>query len=227
MSSPRPPRRTRLALGVGVLTVLATVGCGVQDTPGDAPVTTSDGYSHLDRGGVAQIEQTRRAAFDLRDHTVTRADVGLPDGDLGPVVGGAADPELTVRLVAPEGEEEVRTSTFSIAFNGARDHADYLTWFESYDSAAPAHAALQEAVTRWGFSPADVTRWDQTLELAAGEKVTRSVGLAVSPSGLVVGVDLTATTDGGQTHRYQVQLDPRYYEPGALASIRRTGDLPG
>lgn len=136
--------------------------------------------------------------------------MGLPDGDLGPVVGGAADPELTVRLAAPEGEEEVRTSTFSVAFDGARDRADYLTWFESYDSAASARAALQEAVTRRGFSPADVTRWDRAVELAAGEKVTRSIGLAVSASGLVVGVDVTATGDGGQTHRYLVQLDPRY-----------------
>jgi hypothetical protein len=213
---------TMLLLLAGVAGVS---GCGTKDSSGDGPVTNDDGYSRLDDAGVEHIEKTHEARLDLSRHSITRKEVGLDAESLGPVVGSARGPVIDLELTAPEGTEEVRTSTFSVAFNGSDPRADYLTWFESYDTRDGATTALRSAVERWGLRPDEVGRWQQALELAGTDKVKRSTGLGVSSSGLVVEAVLSGTKDGGQTHQFQVLLDPRYYEPAALESIRRTGDV--
>ncbi len=190
-------------------------------------MTNDDGFSRLDDAGVAEIERTRTARFDLSQLSISRDELGLAPDSLGPVVGRAGAPAFTLEMTAPEGTEEVRTPTFSVAFNGPDPQADYLTWFEGYDSRQEADAApLRSAIGRWGFQPEELERWHETLELSGTEKARSTTGLGVSSSGLVVEGILSGTKTGGQTHRFQVLLGPRYYEPAALTSIRRTGALP-
>ena len=94
----RAPSSLALLVALGLL--LALTGCGTDDDPpGDGPVTTPDGFSRLDDAGIAQIKETGKARLDLRDHALTRSDLGLGADSLGPVVGSAGGPDKTQWLV--------------------------------------------------------------------------------------------------------------------------------
>lgn len=180
--------------------------------------------SRLDSDGIEQIEETGAARFDLRDRELTRDEVGLAPGRLGPIVGRPGGDPVELTLVGPDGEETVTTSTFGATFLSTRDTATNLTWFESYDTEADAFEALHAAVERWGLRQEAIASWRETLALGGEQEV--SLPLGVSGSGLVTQVTVRGEQGGGQTHQWAVLLRPRYYTPEALEAIRRTGDAP-
>lgn len=214
----------RLA-GVGLVLTLAG-GCAAEPDRGeDAPVR-DDALSRLDREGVQRIEETGRAVLDLRDREVTRADVGLGERELGPVVGRPGGDPITLVLETPEGSEEVRTSSFSVAFNEPGGPASYVTWFEGFDSDEQAFVALDGAVERWGIPAADVRRWrDRSAEGASGggARPSMALGPGLGPSGLVAEVEARAGRTG-QTLQYSLLLDDRVYTPETMQRWRRGGD---
>ncbi len=180
--------------------------------------------SQLDAAGVAQIKESGRARFDLRDLELTPAEVGIREDRMGPVVGRPGDDPVELTLVGPDGEETVSTSTFGATFLTTGRAATNITWFESYDTEDEALAALDAAVDRWGLPRQAVASWREALALGGEQEVSLPPG--VSPSGFVTQVTVRGEQGAGQTHQWAVLLDPRYYEPDALAEIRRTGTLP-
>lgn len=221
----RRPRHRVAAAGLALAVAAALGACTTsEDTDPDrrdeAPVSNSP----LDRDGVQQVEESGRARFDLRDLTLTRSDVGLPENRMGPIVGRPGGREIELVLRAPEGEEQIATSTFSATFFSSADTADSVTWFESYDTEEEGLAALDDAVERWGLPREAVANWRQTLARGGEQEVSLTPG--VSRSGLVTQVTARGERGGGQTHQWAVLLDPRYYEPDALERIRSSGELP-
>lgn len=219
--------RSVSVLLVGTLTILLASACGLStnadDPAGDAPVTNPDGFSLLTREGVDAIQEAGRARFDLRERTITRKAVGLETGRLGPVVGGAGEPDLTLELVAPERTEEVRTSTFSVTFTGNDDRASTVTWFEAYDTDTESQEALKRAVERWGLPADQPAAWRQASETGEEELTLRA---GVAPSGLASSLTVRRTSSGGQTHQWMLLLRPGLYTPESLEQIRRTGRIP-
>lgn len=216
-------RRRVAAAAVGLALVLA--GCATSETTdpdpgGQAPMSDS----RLDSDGIEQIEETGAARFDLRDRELTRAEVGLRPGRLGPIVGRPGGDTIDLTLVGPDGEETVSTATFGATFLSTQDTATNLTWFESYDTEAEALEALDGAVERWGLRQEAIANWRETLALGGEQEV--SLPLGVSPTGLVTQVTVRGEQGAGQTHQWAVLLRPRYYTPEALDAIRRTGDAP-
>lgn len=180
--------------------------------------------ARLDSDGIEQIEQTGAARLDLRDRELTREEVGLPPGRLGPIVGRPGGDTIDLTLVGPEGEETVSTATFGATFLSTRDTATNVTWFESYETEADAFEALDAATERWGLRQEAIANWRETLALGGEQEV--SLPLGVSPTGLVTQVTVRGEQGAGQTHQWAVLLRPRYYTPEALDAIRRTGDAP-
>ncbi|KQT92082.1 hypothetical protein ASG49_08930 [Marmoricola sp. Leaf446] len=225
--SPRPARRRVVAAGLVLAVAVAAAlgGCSTSEDPDpDRRDEATVSNSPLDREGVQQIEESGSARFDLRDLTLTRSDVGLPENRMGPIVGRPGGREIDLVLRAPEGEERVATSTFSATFFSSADTADAVTWFESYDTEADGLAALDEAVERWGLPREAVATWREALTGDGEQEVSLTPG--VSPSGFVTQVTARGEKGAGQTHQWTVLLDPRYYEDGALERIRETGKLP-
>lgn len=217
--------RHRAATAGLVLAVAAALGACTtsEDTP-DRRDEADVSNSPLDRDGVQQIEESGSARFDLQDLRLTRSDVGLPDNRMGPIVGRPGGREIDLVLRAPEGEEQVATSTFSATFFSSADSADSVTWFESYDTEEEGLAALDDAVERWGLPRRAVATWREALASGGEQEVSLTPG--VSASGFVTQVTVRGEQGKGQTHQWAVLLDPRYYEPDALEQVRRTGELP-
>lgn len=180
--------------------------------------------SQLDAAGITQIKESGRARFDLRDHELTPADVGIRADRMGPIVGRPGDDPVELTLVGPDGEETVSTSTFGATFLTTGRAATNITWFESYDTEDEAFAALDAAGDRWGLTREAVAGWRETLALGGDQEI--SLRPSVGPSGLVNQVTVRGERGKGQTHQWAVLLDPRYYEADALEKLRRTGELP-
>ncbi|ROR90649.1 hypothetical protein [Nocardioides aurantiacus] len=205
-----------------------TAGCFSEPEP-EGPRVGPEGFSLLTEAGIAHVEQTGRMRFDLRDLRVTRQEVGVQPGRLGPQVGSPRDRLLELELVGPRGTERARTSTVVPFFNSSRDRMTSVTWFESYDTRAEGDAALARAVEHWGLPDDTVASWQEGVELATSgpfadpESTHRtSFGVGLAASGLVG--EITARTTPareGETLQLSVYLEPRYYADASLDGLRR------
>jgi len=206
-------RARRVVAGTLLAVALWSAGaCDRTADRGEDPPVSNNATSRLDPEGVQQIEEQGRAVLDLRDGAVTRGEVGLGERELGPVVGRPGSSPVTLVLRTPGGTEEVRTESFSVAFNRPGGPASYVTWFVRHDSDQEALAALEQAVERWGVPASDVRHWRERLAqgrvTSSGGRASMVLGPGRGPSELRAEVEARALSRG-QVLQYLLYLEDR------------------
>ena len=208
----------RLLISLVTATALVT-GCSSSKGP---TLDYTPEFSILTKPGINQIKESRHARFDLRDLDLTKADTGVePVYDLGPMIGNASGPELTLELLGPTGTEIITTRTFMVDSLVKDEPYTGITFWRDFDNPADANTELRDGITRWGFHPDRVQDW---LDYAAAREDAKSyVSLGIGASGLLAGVE-ARQKNGHTLLRYEILLEPKYYEPDVLANIRATGN---
>ncbi|MEV6773310.1 hypothetical protein AB0N05_32220 [Nocardia sp. NPDC051030] len=177
-------------------------------------------FSQLTDAGIEQIKKTRNARFDLRNHELTKAAVGLDGQDRGPIIGGADGPMITVEFLGPEQAETIETNTLMFLSPNANKPYSGIVFWKSFDDAQQCLDELRDDVSRWGLSAARVDRW---AENSKGESnYQQVVSMGVGRSGLVIDVE-AYLKDGRALLKYDIYLEPDLYTPQALDEIRTTG----
>lgn len=207
-------------LAVTAMLLLTVASCSAPSNK-EEPVPSTTEFSQLTPAGIKQIEKTRHARFDLRDRELTKAAVGMEGQTMGPIVGGATKPMITLELLGPDRTESVETNTMGFVSTGpAEEPYEEIVFFRPFDTPEQANAELREGITRWGFNADNVRQWeDNTRDKADDQQV---VSMGIGPSGLVVSVEANLK-HGKPLLRYMVHLEPYLYAPQALDDIRRTG----
>ena len=202
------------------LAVVGTLALGCSSSKGPTLDYTPE-FSLLTEAGINQIKESRHARFDLRDHTLTKADVGFdPPVDKGPMVGNASSPELTLEFLGPTGTETVTTRTFMVPSLSKNEPYELIAFWRDFDNPADANTELLAGIERWGFLPAKIQNW--ITNTGDGEDDKAVLGMGVGPAGLVVEVE-ARLKNGHQLLRYMVHLTPDLYTPEAQANIRQFG----
>ncbi len=218
----------RLACAV-VLTFTVTLLAAIAVTNRTRPTTSStagllrqDQYSYLTHEGVQQIKDNRRARFDLRDHTLTNEEAGVPPESTGEVIiGNPGDPDIDLTLVGPNGEVTISTQTIWFTHLDEDTFTEIVFW-RAFDTPEGAQQELAQANPRWGIRPSKVETWTGIAKDAGDEKEKWNLGSGIGPTGLIV--DMNASSKNGiQVFHYIVDLDPRNYNPVNLENIRTTG----
>ncbi|WP_306359229.1 hypothetical protein [Nocardia sp. CC227C] len=206
------------ALPITVM-LLVAVGCAAPSSE-EKPVPSTSEFSQLTDAGIAEIEDSRHARFDLRNHELTKAAVGLDGQDRGPIIGGADKPLITLELLGPERTETVQTSTIMFLSTSADTPYEGIVFWQSFDTPQECLAELRTDVTRWGIRVEDIDRWDRNSQGETDYQQVISMG--VGRSGLVADVE-ARLANGHCLLKYDIYLEPRYYTPEVQDTIRRTG----
>lgn len=223
-----PARVRALVLAAALAALGLTGGCLSEPEP-EGPRVDPDGFSLLTEAGVAHVKESGRMRFDLRDLRVTRQDVGVEPGRLGPQVGSPRGRLLELELLGPRGTERARTSTVLPFFNSSRGRMTSVTWFESYDTRAEGDAALGRAAEHWGLPDDTLANWQEGVDLAtrgpfADPDSTHrtSFGTGLARSGLVGEITARTTPESeGETLQYTVYLEREYYTDAYLDGLSR------
>lgn len=213
-----PMPRVSAVLAAAGLLLLTVVACVAPEHKQEPPAAASE-FSQLTKAGIARIEKTRHARFDLRNHELTKAAVGLEGESMGPIIGGARKPMITLELLAPNRTETVETNTMGFVSTGTEPYGE-IVFFRPLDTPEQANTELREGITRWGFNADNVRQWEENTRDKADDQLVVSMG--IGPSGLVVSVE-AYLKKGKALLRYMVHLEPYLYAPQALDDIRRTG----
>ncbi|WP_207841841.1 hypothetical protein [Williamsia soli] len=171
---------------------------------------------------MQQIKDNRRARFDLSDRTLTNEEAGVPPESTSDVIiGNPGDPDIDLTLVGPTGEVTISTQTIWFTHLDEGRFTEIIFW-RSFDTPEGAQQELAQANPRWGIHPENVEMWTSVSSRAGSEKVRRSLGTGIGPTGLIVGMNASTKNDV-QVFHYIVDLDPRNYNPVNLENIRTTG----
>ncbi|WP_110471002.1 hypothetical protein [Williamsia limnetica] len=171
---------------------------------------------------MQQIQDNRRARFDLRDLTLTNEEAGVPPEFTSDVIiGNPGDPDIDLTLVGPTGEVTISAQTIWFTHLDQGRFTEIIFW-RSFDTPEGAQQELAQANPRWGILPENVDTW-ASIAMDAGDKKEKwSLGTGIGPTGLIL--DMNASTKNGiQVFHYIVDLDPRNYNPINLENIRTTG----
>lgn len=199
--------------------LLTAVSCADPSNK-EEPMPSTSEFSQLTDAGITQIEKTRHARFDLRNHELTKAAVGLDGQNRGPIIGGADKPMITLDLLGPDQTETVETSTIMFLSSTADEPYEGIVWWKSFDTPQQALAELHEDINRWGLNPKRVGTWEENIKGETNYQQVISMG--VGRSGLVLDVE-GRLKDGHALLKYDIYLDPKYYTPEVQETIRRTG----
>ncbi|WP_280356636.1 hypothetical protein [Nocardia otitidiscaviarum] len=213
------PRSTIVQALYTTAMLLVAIGCAAPSNE-EKPVPITSEFSQLTDAGIAEIEESRHARFDLRNRELTKAAVGLDGQDRGPIVGGADKPMITLELLGPEHTETVQTSTIMFLSASADTPYEGIVFWKSFDTTQDCLAELRTDISRWGIRAEDVDRWERNSQAETDYQQVISMG--VGRSGLVAGVE-ARLKNGNCLLKYDIYLEPRYYAPEVQDMIRRTG----
>lgn len=214
----RAPLRPLIA---AVILILTAAACS--DPARSAHAPSGSEFSQLTKAGIAEIKRTRHARFDLRNHELTKAAVGLEGTTMGPIVGGADQPDITLELLGPFGTETVQTSTMAFMSTGpASEPIEGVLFWRPIDTPEQALDELRSDIGRWGLNPEDVDWWERNTRGESEYQMVISMG--VGRSGLVIDVE-AYLKHGKPLLKYDVYLNPEYYTPEAQESIRKYGKV--
>ncbi|MGL4306565.1 MAG: hypothetical protein ACRCSF_10470 [Mycobacteriaceae bacterium] len=209
-----------VALGV-VVFVLACASCTLRVGDDELSTFVPQPYSHLSEEGIKQIKQSGQARFDLRDGTLSLAEVGLPVGGFLPLIGGAGSGEKTLILDAPERQEVITTETMVFTDDVYKQNVAYIKFWRFFEDPLVAFAELRQGIQRWALKPKSVELWiAESTKSGKEKKEERSISGSIGPAGLLAGV--TATSKNGHvTLEYTIYLDPEYFSPEELEQLAR------
>lgn len=212
-------RSTRVLAAVMML-LLTAAACSAPSSK-EEPLPSTTEFSQLTPAGIEQIKTTRHARFDLRNHDLTKSSVGTEGETMGPIIGGADQPMITLELLGPDRTETVETNTIAVVSTGpASEPYEDIVFWRSLDTPQQANEELRDGITRWGFNPARVSRWEENSQSQSDYRQVVSMG--IGPSGLVMEVEAYLQA-GKPLLRYIVHFEPRLYTPEVLDRIRSTG----
>lgn len=211
--------RISILRAAAALLLLTVAACGAPELQ-EEPTSTTSEFSQLTKAGIERIKKNRHARFDLRNHELTKAAVDLDGQDIGPIIGRAGQPMITLELIGPEQTETIETSTIMFLSNGADKPYEGIVWWTSFDEPQQCLTELRNDITRWGLSVEGVDWWERNTQGKTDYKQVVSMG--VGRSGLVVDVEARLKR-GHCLLKYDIYLEPRYYTPEVQDIIRRTG----
>ncbi|KRQ23125.1 MULTISPECIES: hypothetical protein [Mycobacteroides] len=206
-----------------LITTMLVSGCAGWIREGKevtGPTVNDQGFSLLTEAGIAEIERSKHARFDLRNRELTRQAVGLAGSKSEPMIGTPGGAELTFTFLGPSAEENVVTQNITFASTDLADTLDLIVWFSAPATIEDAHAELRSGIYRWGFRPEDVQRWITNSTKRDDDK--EFLGMGVGLAGLIVGVT-ARRKNGNDVYEYQLYLDPALYTANAIDAIKKTG----
>lgn len=215
------PRQTLTHAVTTLILLVLTIGACATPPDKEEPVPDSSEFSQLTSAGIAQIKQTQQARFDLRNRELTKAAVGLAGTTMGPIIGGADKPMISLELLGPDRTETVETNTIGFVSTGsAEEPFEEIVYFRPLDTPQQGVNELRAGITRWGFNAEGIDWWEKNTQGKSDYQQVVSMG--IGPSGLVMEVE-AKLQHGKPLLRYIVHLKPRLYTEQALNDIRSTG----
>ncbi len=125
---------------------------------------TQAGSSPLDEAGIEGIKANRAATFDLTDGSLTRADVGLTDASVVPVITVDEAEPIAVTLKMSGGEVTIEAATLKLFGPSNQETIDTITVFQPFDDSAKVVSVVQESVEKYGVDAARVEQWVSEVE---------------------------------------------------------------
>ncbi|WP_459961089.1 hypothetical protein [Nocardia sp. IFM 10818] len=207
------------SIAAAAMLFLTATACSTPSSK-EEPMPPSSEFSQLTDAGVAQIKRTRHARFDLRNHELTKAAVGLEGQDRGPIIGGADQPMISLELLGPDQAETVETSTIMFLSPSADKPYAGIVYWRSFETPQECLEELRDDITRWGLNAKRVDMWEENSQ---GESdYQQVVSMGVGRSGLVISVEAYLKR-GKPLLKYDIYLEPEYYTPEVQQTIRATG----
>lgn len=208
------------ALATLAIVLLTTTACSDSTNQGKPMPDTSE-FSQLTKTGIARIQDTQHARFDLRNHELTKAAVGLEGTTMGPIIGGADQPTITLELLGPNQAETEQTSTMAFVSTGpATEPFENIVFWKSFDTIQESLAELNGDIAQWGLNPRLVKQWEENIK--DGSDFQQVISMGVGRSGLVIDVE-GYIKNGKPLFKYDIYLEPKYYTPEVQATIQASG----